>query len=48
MEIVKKIKEKRCVLSLTPIQEDKFGEEKGFKDGYMLPDNNIIELSFEK
>ena len=48
METVKKIKEKRCVLSLSPIPEDKFVEERNFKETYMLPDNSTIDLAYEK
>ncbi|CAK62550.1 unnamed protein product (macronuclear) [Paramecium tetraurelia] len=48
LEIIKKIKEKRCFLSPTMIAEEKFQEERKIKDQYMLPDNNTIEISYEK
>ena len=46
--MVKKIKEKRCSLTLSAQSEDKLLEEKKIRDPYILPDGNIIELSYEK
>jgi centractin len=42
------MKEKKCFLSPSPIQDDRFGEERKMKDTYMLPDNSIVDLSYEK
>ena len=47
-EIVKKIKEKRCLLAITPQSNDKILEDRKVKDPYILPDGNVIELSYEK
>lgn len=47
-EIVKKIKDRKCFLSPTQIQDERFVDERKVKDPYMLPDNSVIELTYEK
>jgi centractin len=47
-EIVRKIKEKRCLLSISAYSNEKILEERKVKDPYILPDGNVIELSYEK
>ena len=47
-EIVKKMKEKKCFLSPSQMQEDKFTEERKLKDTYMLPDCSLLDISSEK
>lgn len=50
MEIVKKIKEKTCSLSTTPLADEKTGilEDKKTKAQYILPDGVPIELGTER
>ena len=45
---MKKIKEKRCLPSISAYSNDKILEERKVKDPYILPDGNVIELSYEK
>ncbi|KAL4428876.1 hypothetical protein ABPG74_001363 [Tetrahymena malaccensis] len=48
MEIIKKIKEKKCFVSLVSQTEDKIFEERKITDQVSLPDGNQISLTFEK
>ena len=36
------------LLKPKPINDDKFNEERKLNEKYMLPDNTLIDLTFEK
>lgn len=48
MEIVKKIKEKSCILSEFPLDERSADDRKKYKTPYLLPDGSVINLSYER
>jgi len=48
MEIIKKIKEKKCFASLVSLNDDRIFEERKITDSVTLPDGNVVQLSFEK
>eukprot|EP01017_Pseudomicrothorax_dubius_P019111 TRINITY_DN2103_c0_g1_i6.p1 TRINITY_DN2103_c0_g1~~TRINITY_DN2103_c0_g1_i6.p1 ORF type:complete len:287 (-),score=70.45 TRINITY_DN2103_c0_g1_i6:283-1143(-) len=47
-ELVKKIKEKCCLVSPTPVVDERGIDDKKLKIPYFLPDGNQIELSTER
>eukprot|EP00825_Cyclidium_porcatum_P043732 TRINITY_DN6277_c0_g1_i9.p3 TRINITY_DN6277_c0_g1~~TRINITY_DN6277_c0_g1_i9.p3 ORF type:complete len:217 (+),score=48.30 TRINITY_DN6277_c0_g1_i9:217-867(+) len=47
-EIVKQIKEKKCVVNVTQTSDEKLLDDRKIKESYQLPDGSTIQLTNEK